>query len=143
MARASLRSPELLGCMEIDKPFVSLAVVSDDLARIYVLRFGFVGAKDIVCLVLWLLTNEMQAASSRIRTSKSSNCSITSSQRDFPVRGWMRFSEANPINICISICSQLDHGSFGPLYEGPKSSLLFNITANHMVNWDIKVVTYL
>lgn len=36
-----------------------------------------------VCVSAFL-TKEMQAASSRIRTSKSSNCSSTSSHRDFP-----------------------------------------------------------
>lgn len=58
---------------------------------------------------MWLLTNEMQAARRRIRTSRSSNCSMTSSQRDFPVRGWVRSSESNSFNMCVLAMKPVNH----------------------------------
>ena len=45
------------------------------------------GNYDLVSFIqVFLLTKDMQAASRRILTSKSSNCSTTSSHRDFPAR---------------------------------------------------------
>lgn len=41
----------------------------------------------VLCRQLCFLTKEMHAASSKIRTSRSSNCSRTSSHSDFPVWG--------------------------------------------------------
>lgn len=42
---------------------------------------------DYLCIWVCFLTKEMHAASSKIRTNRSSNCSKTSSQSDFPAQG--------------------------------------------------------
>jgi len=52
-----------------------------------------------------LLTKDIQAASRRIRTSKSSNCSMTSSHIDLPVKHQNQIYQNNMSKTMISCYS--------------------------------------
>lgn len=123
--RASLRNPgstELFCCRQTNKLFASLAVISDDLAPIYGLCFGFMGTKDILSVCLVLVTYKRDAGSKQQNSDKQ----ILKLLNDQLPEGLSckRLDEIVIAKFKKHVCEhlfQLDNVTNGPLDGGPKS----------------------